>query len=505
MDPKIKDKIGEKKKPKKMISMEPKHEIIAKHERGVRIIDLANEYGCNPSTISTIIKQKEAIKKLQSSKGVTIISKLRTNIHDEMVQLLLLWIKEKQLAGDSVSEAIICEKVGAIFQDLKRDVTETEGESSQGSEGFKASLGWFDNFKKRSGIHSVIRHGEASSGDIKAAENFIKVLKNLLVKKDTYRNKCSIVTKQGYFGKKMPKHSFITAEEKSLPGHKAMKDRLTLDLCANAIGDFKIKPLLVYHSEKPRAFKAYKVMKEKLQVLWRANSKAWVTCQFFIEWMNIVFGPSVKKYLIDNGLPLKCVLLLNNAPAHPPGLEDDLLDEFKFIKIVYVPPNTTSTLQPMDQQVISNFKKLFTKHLFKRCFEVTENTNLTLREFWKNHYNIVISLKLIDIAWHGVIKRTLNSAWRKLWPDIGLKREGFEGFEPVEEEIVSIGRSMGLEVDEADVADLIEEYAEEFTTEELKELQKISHSGVMMELSSEEEVEQEEKLTSREISDILGK
>ena len=107
MDPKVKDKAGEKKKPKKMISMEVKHEIIAKHERGVRIIDLANEYGRNPSTISTIIKQKEAIKKLQPSKGVTIISKLRTNIHDEMEQLLLLWIKEKQLAGDSVSEAII--------------------------------------------------------------------------------------------------------------------------------------------------------------------------------------------------------------------------------------------------------------------------------------------------------------------------------------------------------------------------------------------------------------
>ncbi|GFT46939.1 tigger transposable element-derived protein 1 [Nephila pilipes] len=166
MDPKVKDKTGGKKKPKKMISMEAKHEIIAKHERGVRIIDLANEYGRNPSTISTIIKQKEAIKKLQPSKGVTIISKLRTNIHDEMEQLLLLWIKEKQLEGDSVSEAIIYEKAGAIFQDLKRDVTESEGESLQGGEEFKASRGWFDNFKKRNGIHSVIRHGEASNGDI---------------------------------------------------------------------------------------------------------------------------------------------------------------------------------------------------------------------------------------------------------------------------------------------------------------------------------------------------
>ena len=96
----------------------------------------------------------------------------------------------------------------------------------------------------------------------------------------------------------------------------------------------------------------------------------------------------------------------------------------------------------------------------------------------------MICLKLIDIAWQGVTKRTLNSAWRKLWPDVVLERD-FEGFEPIEEEIVSIGRSMGLEVDEADVADLVEEHAEELTTEELKELQKISHSGVMMELSSE--------------------
>ncbi|XP_068212019.1 uncharacterized protein [Palaemon carinicauda] len=61
---------------------------------------------------------------------------------------------------------------------------------------------------------------------------------------------------------------------------------------------------------------------------------------------------------------------------------------------------------------------------------------------------------------------------------------------------------MGLEVDEADVNYLVDEHAEELTTEELKELRKISHSEVMMELSSEEDVEPEEELTSRE---ILGK
>ena len=85
------------------------------------------------------------------------------------------------------------------------------------------------------------------------------------------------------------------------------------------------------------------------------------------------------------------------------------------------------------------------------------STNLTLREFWRDHFNIVICLKLIEMVWQGVTRRTLTSAWRKLWPD-AVAPQDFEGFEPEPErgptpeseldEIVSIGKSMGIEVDE---------------------------------------------------------
>uniref|UniRef100_T1HWD4 DDE-1 domain-containing protein n=1 Tax=Rhodnius prolixus TaxID=13249 RepID=T1HWD4_RHOPR len=47
------------------------------------------------------------------------------------------------------------------------------------------------------------------------------------------------------------------------------------------------------------------------------------------------------------------LLVLDNAPAHPPRLQNDL-DEFQFIKIQYLPPNTTPLLQPMDQQLIKD-------------------------------------------------------------------------------------------------------------------------------------------------------
>ncbi|GFQ86511.1 tigger transposable element-derived protein 1 [Trichonephila clavata] len=146
----------------------------------------------------------------------------------------------------------------------------------------------------------------------------------------------------------------------------------------------------------------------------------------------------------------------------------------------------------MDQQVISNFKKLYTKHLFRRCFEVTETANLTLREFWKDHFNIVICLKIIDQAWLGVTTRTLTSACKKLWPKAVAERI-YEELEPgmsVEEEIVSLGKSMGLEVEERDVNELVEEHTQELTTEEIQELQSQQHTDVMQEIGFEESEEE---------------
>ena len=508
-------KAAEKKK--RMITIEVKQEIINLHEKGTRVIELARKFGRSTSTICTILKQKDILKDVKAAKGATIVSQLRTSVHDEMERLLLIWIKEKELAGDTVTETIISEKARAIFSDLMKN----EPSTSADQEEFKASHGWFDKFRKRSGIHSVVRHGEASSADTKAAEEFVTSFADLVEEEGYVSQQIFNCDETGLFWKKMPRRTFITAEEKHMPGHKPMKDRLTLALCANASGDCKVKPLLVYHSENPRAFKTHKILKEKLHVMWRSNARAWVTRQFFVDWVNLVFGPTVKKYLLSNKLPLRALLLLDNAPGHPPALQDDILEEFQFIKVFFLPPNTTSILQPMDQQVIANFKKLYTKHLFRRCFDVTENTNLTLREFWKEHFNIVSCLNIIDLAWQEVSRRTLNSAWKKLWPAAVAPRDfaGF-GFEPEGDtetedvtetdvpldEIVSLGKSMGLEVDEGDINELVEEHEEPLSTEDLKALEEMQQTEISQEMSSSEEEVQElqEVIPTSEIKAMLA-
>ena len=91
---------------------------------------------------------------------------------------------------------------------------------------------------------------------------------------------------------------------------------------------------------------------------------AWVTRILFIEWIKKVFGPTVKKYLLEKNMLLKPLLIMDNS-VHPPGFDNNLLEEFEFIKVKFLPLNTTPVVQPMYQQVISNFKKFYTKALFQ--------------------------------------------------------------------------------------------------------------------------------------------
>ena len=59
----------------------------------------------------------------------------------------------------------------------------------------------------------------------------------------------------GLYWKRMPDQSYISKEEKLMPGYKAAEDRLTLLFGGNASGDMKLKPLLVCHSVNPRVLK----------------------------------------------------------------------------------------------------------------------------------------------------------------------------------------------------------------------------------------------------------
>jgi guanylate kinase len=66
----------------------------------------------------------------------------------------------------------------------------------------------------------------------------------------------------------------------------------------------------------------------------------------------------------------KVLLLIDNYTAH------NTKKKFNSIRVEFLPPNTTSQLQPMDQGIIQNFKILNRKELFAKWLTISMKVDL---------------------------------------------------------------------------------------------------------------------------------
>lgn len=76
-----------------------------------------------------------------------------------------------------------------------------------------------------------------------------------------------------------------------------------------------------------------------------------MTQEIFLDWFTNYFCPSMLHFCQAKELPAKALILLDSAPGYPANFAEvrSPLD----INVVYMPPNTTSRLQPVDQGVIA--------------------------------------------------------------------------------------------------------------------------------------------------------
>lgn len=84
------------------------------------------------------------------------------------------------------------------------------------------------------------------------------------------------------------------------------------------------------------------------------KKNARVTRVLFLDWFQKQFVSVVREHILNVNLPPKALLLLNNCPGHSSA--EELRSDDGNIFAMFLPPNTTALIQPMDQNVIQSIK-----------------------------------------------------------------------------------------------------------------------------------------------------
>ena len=97
----------------------------------------------------------------------------------------------------------------------------------------------------------------------------------------------------------------------------------------------------------------------------------------------------------------KVALIIDNYPAHP------TINYLKSIKLIFLPPNTTSKLQPIDQGVIRSLKAYYKALALQRVvLAINKGKDLSV-------FSILDVMKMLNLAWQKVKTFTIFNCLAK--------------------------------------------------------------------------------------------
>ncbi|KAK3228652.1 hypothetical protein Dsin_000533 [Dipteronia sinensis] len=178
----------------------------------------------------------------------------------------------------------------------------------------------------------------------------------------------------GLFFRLEADHSLAT---KQLEGRKKDEERITVAVCCNGDSSDKVPLWIIGKYANPRCFKH--VNMSNLSCHYRANKRAWMTgllFQEFVCWFD-------KRM---NGR--KVLLIVDNCPAHPKVIEG-LIN----VELFFLPPNTTSMIQPYDAGIIRALKIHYRRRFYSSILEDYE-----VGETNPEKINILNAMTLINAA-----------------------------------------------------------------------------------------------------------
>ncbi|CAG5006804.1 unnamed protein product [Parnassius apollo] len=150
----------------------------------------------------------------------------------------------------------------------------------------------------------------------------------------------------------------------------------------------KRKFLVIGKAKKPRCFKNVKT----LLVDYEANKKAWMTSE--------IFEKVLRKWDSQlRGNKKKIILFIDNCPTRPQ------IQNLTNIKLAFLPPNTTSIIQPIDQGIIKTLKGHYRKLLVEKMVKDIEKSTIPFA------VNFLDAIEMITTAWARVTPDTIKKCF----------------------------------------------------------------------------------------------
>ena len=355
-------------------TLKVKYDALIQLERGMSNKDVERNFNVARNTLSTWKKNKEEIIAAFKSSGGTKRQRINKGRYEDVNVACYRWLFIQRSTNIPINGQILKEKA---LDFAKQSDIET----------FQASDGWLHAWKARYSISFREVSGESNSVTPEMIESWkgtsLPTILSRFQLKDIYN-----ADEFGLFYQGLPTTTLHRKGEKC-SGGKHSKVRITGMATASATGE-KLPMSVIGKSKKPRCFNGVR----NLPCRYRAQAKSWMDSFLFEEWVKELD----KRFVREDR---KVALIIDHCPAHT------RIKGLNAVELIFLPPNTTSKTQPMDQGVIRSVKAIYRKKIIQRIIrEVDAGKGIP-------KISMLDAMQLLQSAWSEIKEATVQHCFRK--------------------------------------------------------------------------------------------
>ena len=354
------------------IAVKDKLKIIARIENGEKQITVGQAYGLSKTTVNTIWKNRDNLKRqFQSADFSSESKRFRSSDYKDVDAALLKWFKQVRTRNVPINGPLLMAKANALAGAL-------------GYTDFKASTGFLDRWKVRHSISFKKVCGEEKDVPEESMDLWLQITLPDLLQQFSPENIYNL-DETGLFFKMKPDRT-LDFKGQRCSGGKQSKERLTVLVGCSMTGE-KLPLLVIGKAKSPRCFKGV----QHIPLDYTANKRAWMTGEIFTDFM--------KKWNAKLARERRHVLaLIDNCPAHPVDLS------LSNITVKFLPPNTTAKLQPCDQGIIQSLKVHYRYKLVQKMLAALDGGDFKI--------TVLDAMLWLKYAWNNVTETTICNCFR---------------------------------------------------------------------------------------------